>query len=123
MISIKNLNKAEVLAALYNASKPLGMGFIHYNPTPMTVEQAEKLLQENTCFDYLQGRVMKIDLSNSELDVSSYNNDIGSGAAEKVIEELQNTKNVNSELVQKMHQDGIKNSANDTIKNMKVEYS
>lgn len=27
MINIKGLNKAKVLAALYNASKPLGLGF------------------------------------------------------------------------------------------------
>ena len=30
MVDIKGLNKAEVLAALYNNSKPLGLGFLHF---------------------------------------------------------------------------------------------
>jgi hypothetical protein len=34
-IDLKGLNKAAVLAALYNASKPQGMGFLQYDPTPM----------------------------------------------------------------------------------------
>lgn len=32
MINIKGLNKAKVLAALYNASKPLGLGILQYDP-------------------------------------------------------------------------------------------
>ncbi len=45
MISINGLDKAAVLAALYNASRPQGMGFMHYDPKPMEVEEARTLLR------------------------------------------------------------------------------
>jgi len=81
------------LAALYNASKPQGMGFMHYDPTPMSVEQAEKLLNQGTYFDYLMGRVMKIDLSGDTLEPWLYDRDNGEGAAQKALESLQATSN------------------------------
>ena len=84
-IDISKMNKAEVLAKLYNNSKPLGMGMLHYEPTPMTVNEASELLKEQTYFDYLKGRVMKIDLSGNELRVSMYDRDNGEGAAERVL--------------------------------------
>ena len=59
-IDLTGLDKAEVLAALYNASRPLGMGFIHYDPAPMGKEEAAEYLEGGTYFDYLKGRVMKI---------------------------------------------------------------
>ena len=43
MIQLSGLNKADVLAALYNASKPQGMGFLQYDPKPMTRAEAEGL--------------------------------------------------------------------------------
>ena len=87
-IDLKGLNKAVVLAALYNASKPQGMGFMHYDPTPMTVEQAEELLNQGTYFDYLMGRVMKIDLGSDTLDTWGYDRDNGEGAAQRAIASL-----------------------------------
>ena len=41
MVSIKNLDKAAVLAALYNASKPLGLGFLQFMAEPMDIEEAQ----------------------------------------------------------------------------------
>lgn len=82
------MNKADVLAALYNASKPQGMGMRHYDPTPMTPEIAQELLGQNTNFDYLKGRVMKIDLSSDELDPWLYDRDNGQGSAEAAINSL-----------------------------------
>ena len=84
-IDISKKDKAEVLAALYNASHPLGLGFLQYDPTPMTVEEARKLLSETTYFDYLKGRVMKVDLSGEELETWLYDRDNGEGAAAKVL--------------------------------------
>lgn len=46
-INIKDMDKAEVLAKLYNASRPLGIG--HLNPASregLSVEQARELLGE-----------------------------------------------------------------------------
>ncbi len=44
MVSIQGLDKAAVLAALYNASHPAGMGFLQAKYTPMTVEEAQQHL-------------------------------------------------------------------------------
>ena len=88
MIDLTKHNKAKVLAALYNNSKPHGLGILHYDPTPMSEEEATKLLRERTDFDYLKGRVLKIDLSEDQLDPSLYDRDLGHGAAERVISKL-----------------------------------
>jgi hypothetical protein len=87
-IDISDLNKADVLAALYDASRPLGMGMLSYDPRPMTREQAEGLLERNTYFDYLQGRVMKVDLKGDSFDPWLYDRDNGEGAAKKAIDGL-----------------------------------
>jgi len=87
-MNIKGLNKAKVLAALYNNSKPRGMGFIHYETNPMTEAEASELLKNNSGFDYLKGRVMKIDLSGDELDTRLYNRDNGVDAAERAISSI-----------------------------------
>jgi len=82
MIDLKNKDKAEVLAKLYNASQPLGMGFLQADGNDMTTEQARELLDAGqTYFDYLKGRVMKVDLSGDELDPWLYDRDNGLGAA------------------------------------------
>lgn len=87
-MDITGIDKAEILAALYNASQPLGMGFLQYDPTPMTVEEANIHLKRSSYFDYLKGRVMKIDLTGNNLNTRLYNRDNGEGAAERVIERL-----------------------------------
>ncbi len=85
MISIAKKDKAEVLAALYNASKPLGLGFRQFDPKPMSVEEARKLLERTTYFDYIKGRVMKVDLSGDELETWLYDRDNGDGAAARAL--------------------------------------
>jgi hypothetical protein len=48
----------------------------------MTVERARALLdREGYWYDYLQGRVMKIDIEGDELDPRLYDRDLGEGAA------------------------------------------
>lgn len=88
VIDIKELNKAEVLAALYNASKAQGMGWLHYDPSPMTVEEAQLELNSHTYFDYHKGRVMKVDLGGDVLDTWGYDRDNGEGAAERALKHL-----------------------------------
>ena len=112
-INLKGLNKAAVLAALYNASKPQGMGFMHYNPTPMTIEEAEGLLERTYDFDYLKGRVMKVNLDGETLDPSDYDRDNGEGAAAAAIASLKITRDVNNEAIAKAHMDGTFLSALD----------
>ena len=88
MIDISKLSKVQVLVALYNASQPLGTGFLHYDPAPMSEEEADDLLEQSTYFDYVKGRVMKVDLSKSEFDPRLYDRDNGQGAAQRAISGL-----------------------------------
>ncbi len=107
-ISLQGLDRTEVLAALYNASRPQGMGFLRYDETPMTKEQAQELLDAtpNGYFDYLRGRVMKVDLSGDDFSPRLYDHDNGPGAAEEAIKALQLSGDVNPISVQVAHEDG-----------------
>lgn len=90
MIDISKLDRAEVLAALFNASKPQGMGFVQNYAPVMTTEEARRLLGEYDYFDYVRGRVMKISLraGAEQLDPRLYDRDNGEGAAERAIAHL-----------------------------------
>ncbi len=87
MINLKDKDKAEVLAKLYNSAKAQGLGLLHYDAKPMTIEEARALLEKQTYFDYLYGRVMKVDLSGDTLNPFLYDRDNGNGAALRAIEE------------------------------------
>jgi hypothetical protein len=101
-ISIKGLDHADVLAALYNASQPLGMGMFHFEAKPMTHDEAAELLKtgnvgESACrppddrgvyFDYLKGRVMKVNIGGDTLNPRLYDRDNGNGAAARAIAPL-----------------------------------
>lgn len=92
-VNIEGLSKAAVLAALFNSSHQQGMGFMDSRGAKgMTEEDAQKELDLNPrlYFDYLRGRVMKVDLKS---DVSFapylYDRDCGQGtAAADAIERL-----------------------------------
>ena len=101
MINTKGLNPARILKVLYDNSNPLGLGFLHYTPNPMSIEYAEKLLispepnlfGRDRYFDYVHGRVMKVDLSNpDEFEERLYDRDNGTGAAQKSIDSLTKEK-------------------------------
>lgn len=94
-INIGDLDKAEVLASLYNHSRQQGMGFLNaLGKKNLTVEDARKILESHAkdgggaYFDYLQGRVMKVDLGGDSFDPRLYDRDNGQGAARAAIEEL-----------------------------------
>lgn len=62
MVNIENLSNAEVLAVLFNHSKPIGMGIFAagHGPQELDVEMAQSILDERggeeASFDYLFGR-------------------------------------------------------------------
>jgi hypothetical protein len=114
MISLNGLNKADVLAALYNASKPQGMGFMQYDSKPMTRDEAETLLKRGTYFDYLKGRVMKVELSGDELNEWGYDRDNGQGAAERALAELRKTGDANTPAISSTHHENTLASARAT---------
>ena len=107
MIDIKGLSKAEVLAALYNGSHPQGLGFLSSRSGEMTEDDAQALINECVerqyryhlrsvppilSFDYVYGRVLKVDLTRDEFDPWGYDRDLGQGHAWEVIDALKKRK-------------------------------
>lgn len=91
MIDIKDLDKAEVLAGLYNCSRPQGNGFLNSRSgTEMSRDQAARYLTQKQNFDYLNGRVMKVNLSGDSFDPRLYNRDNGTDAAERIVNAIRN---------------------------------
>lgn len=89
IIDTSKLDKSEVLAALYNHSRQQGLGFLDSRGSRvLSVDEARHLLNKQTYFDYLYGRVLKIDLSGSELDPWGYDRDNGQGAALRALQPL-----------------------------------
>jgi len=89
-MNIQGINKAEILSALFNASRQQGMGFLDKRGSQlMTVEDAQTIIDDgHLYFDYLYGRVMKISLKGGELETRLYDRDNGLGAAEAAISHL-----------------------------------
>lgn len=89
MINIKGIPKAELLAALFNASKQQGFGLLNPSGTvELTTEEATAILADHPPgqrFDYLRGRVMKVNISGDELNPGLFDRDNGEGAAQRAI--------------------------------------
>jgi hypothetical protein len=98
-IDISNKDKADVLAALYNSSQPVGMGMAQYDPTPMTKEVAEKILEKEKCFSYLLGRPLYIRLDDNKLFVGAYNRDNGKNLAQRAISKCRNINDIGKEKI------------------------
>ncbi len=90
-IDITGIPKHTVLKALYDNSRPLGMGFI---------QEAQGVLDEDGIkrwvdaagpglrFDYVQGRVVKVCLAENSFGPSGYDRDNGEGAAARAVDSI-----------------------------------
>lgn len=107
-IDISNLSKAAVLAGLYNAAAPQGLGFFPATVSPgeMTVDEAQVIIDSGQlAFDYLNGRPFKVDLSGSSFDPWLYDRDNGGdGTAERIIQQVRDTGAVTSEATKTNHE-------------------
>jgi len=93
------LDRYEVLCALYNKSKPLGLGILHFNPEPLTLAEAHEQLDSfNGYTDYLNGRVIKVDLpeGSESFNPRLYDRDNGEGAALAAVQEYVEQKKQNA---------------------------
>jgi hypothetical protein len=105
MVDITGLDKAAVLAALFNASAPGGMGFLQAGsgPSVMTVEDAERVINNggspdlvfpdsSLTYGYLFGRPLKVDLKKDDFDPREFDRDNGgTGTAKRLIEKLRSS--------------------------------
>ena len=93
VIDISNKDEAEVLAALYNASTPVGMGFYQYNPRTWDKEIAQlyidKMVEKDhdgsMTFGYVLGRPLKFSIRNNLAYVAKYNYENEEGLAQRAI--------------------------------------
>lgn len=93
VIDISNKDRNEVLASLYNASTPVGMGFAQYNPMPWTKEIAgmyfERFGQPDSdgviAFKWVMGRPLNCKFVDNLVYVAGYNNDNEWGLAQRAI--------------------------------------
>lgn len=93
VIDISDKDMAEVLAALYNASTPIGFGFANYNPMSWTKEIAEIYIKKNAKpdfdgrigFKYIFGRPVHCFFENDLVYVRAYNCENEEGLAQRAI--------------------------------------
>lgn len=93
VIDISDKDRNEVLAALYNASTPIGNGFLEYNPMTWTKEMAELYFEQFCCSDsneaifigWILGRPINCKFEGTLVDVSQYNYGNEFGLAQRAI--------------------------------------
>lgn len=124
LIDISDLSKAAVLAALYNASSPAGMGFLQAGNGPQVMDEqyAQELIDKgsdasgdyhpgmaklrgnNVYFDYLHGRPLKLNLRDDSFNPAGFDRDNGGdGAAQQIINELRASGQVNTDPIKSAH--------------------
>lgn len=111
VIDIAMKDKNQVLAALYNASAPLGMGFAQYKPEPWDEEYAEmafkcvgkELSDGSIYFDWVFGRPLRCFFKDNLVYVRSYNGNNAPRLAQRVISNIPDTyqKEQNPQKVKK----------------------
>ena len=106
-INVSNIKPEVLLAALYNAVQPSGMGLLQAKDGDMTAKSAAALLsgdeqETDYCidrkrsndkpayFDYLYGRCLKIEINGKTLRTGLYDRDYGDGAAQRVVDSIGN---------------------------------
>jgi hypothetical protein len=89
MIDIGGLDKAEVLAALHNNTRAVGLGRLH-DRGDVTADDVRPQFEDRSrlYFDYVFGRPIKVDLSGDSFDPVLYDRDAGPGSARRAIDEL-----------------------------------
>lgn len=89
-INIRGVDKADILAALYNGAHGGLAGGFSYLQREMTPQQAKLLIekQTNLYFDYVDNRPLKIDLSGDVIDATLYDHYNGGCAAQRALSHL-----------------------------------
>ena len=94
MVDIKGLDKAKVIHALWHGSHSQGLSFMGLNPEGFSFEHAKEIIEErqrkhqSLYFDYLEGHVIKCDITKDAFDEFLYDRDCGPGAAQRAIDKL-----------------------------------
>jgi hypothetical protein len=135
LVDISDLTIEAVLAALYNAATPRGLGFHSYDARPMDIILAHHVINErgddlphrlhkllpdsfpvpkpcrSLVFDYVFGRPLKIDLSTQGLAAQSYDGIHGGGRAQLAVSILRNSGNPADDRIMQLHFSALKTVA------------
>lgn len=120
MIQIGNLSKASILASLYNASSPIGVGFVGAINGPVTMDDvsARDYINQrggNLKFDYVYGRPIKVDLTGDSFDPRLYDRRNGGvGVARRIVEKLRKSNEVSSSYTHAIHNANLMSALCDT---------
>lgn len=120
MIQIGNLSKASILASLYNASSPIGVGFVGSINGPVTMDDvsARDYINQrggNLKFDYVYGRPIKVDLTGDSFDPRLYDRRNGGvGIARRIVEKLRKSNEVSSSYTHAIHNANLMSALCDT---------
>ncbi len=119
-VDCSGLTKEDVLTHLYNNAKPLGMGFIQAKAEPMSIQEAKSQLSENSYFDYLNGRPLKISFSSYPIiDSHLYDRDQGGpGTMKRLVGELKSGSVVSQDVKFEPKSDA---ELKEILKNSKIE--
>jgi len=115
-ICFDDLEKANVLAALYNAAKPAFKQMSSYDPSPMTYKEAKQLTFSHSHFSHIKGRILLIIFIENSFNPKLYDKNNGEGAALKVIESLRKTNDPNNNTIRLLHQENMEKAINE-VKN------
>jgi hypothetical protein len=79
------LTEAEAFVALFNASKPQGMGFLQPWQRELTLDEAESVLEDYDYIDYYRGRVIKCAFDKLGVHLRLYDRDNGHNAGRNAL--------------------------------------
>ena len=128
MVNIKGLDKAEVLYALWRHSHPQGLSFLGLTPEGFTLQKARELIKERLkknaglYFDYVEGHVIKCNLSGDSFDEFLYDRDCGPGAAEEAINELRTCMAIKENVIETANEIDFENEMQVTKTACEIEY-
>ncbi len=146
IVDTTGLEREPLLAALYNAAAPRGLGFTHYDPRPMDATWAHRVINERgndllhvmhklnphtfpvprprvtLAFDYVYGRPLKVMPVNPRVDVTRYNEIHAEGLAQTVIGILRDTGDPMHEDIMTLHQAGLRKAAQQEWNDMPVTH-
>jgi hypothetical protein len=92
MLNISGIDRAELIAGLYNGTPALGMGILHDRGTLTPEDIREDLgdrIDGDLHFDYYHGHPLKVSIQGEELHGEAlYDRDAGEGMATRIIETL-----------------------------------
>lgn len=134
-VDTSGLGREAVLAALYNAASPRGLGFLQYDPLPMDVAGAKRVIEvrgndlfhvlhklspsvfpvppprTTLAFDYVYGRPLKVILVNPLIDVAVYEGIHGEGMARTALDILRGTGDPMHDDIMSLHHTNVRTAA------------